>query len=226
MILIQKIINRLNPGILLRKLRIFRDSKLFDIINGTDTQEPVYRNEMDLPEHVRDREHMNYYVATLTSRIRKGLKTLLKINPQARSYSFVDLGCGKGKVLLVAAKAGFNKITGVEISEKLTEICISNLQKKNITNVTVVNKNVFDFDLLDDHCVYYIYNSFAGPLLEQLLEKLEDKYNGSEQNVFIIYIEPRDLKSNKLINLNEEKYQLLYVDDKDLNPFHIYKMVN
>ena len=40
---------------------------------------------------------------------------------------FVDLGCGRGRAMAVAAHFGFTKITGIEFSEQLSDQATKNL---------------------------------------------------------------------------------------------------
>ncbi len=42
---------------------------------------------------------------------------------------FIDVGCGKGRVLIVAAAYPFKRIRGVEYSPQLAAICRTNLAK-------------------------------------------------------------------------------------------------
>ena len=43
-----------------------------------------------------------------------------KLNLKANNH-FLDIGCGKGRALCIAAHRGFNKITGVDFSRKFCE---------------------------------------------------------------------------------------------------------
>lgn len=42
---------------------------------------------------------------------------------------FIDIGCGKGRALIVAAQYAFKSVIGVEYSQELAEICSLNLRK-------------------------------------------------------------------------------------------------
>jgi len=48
---------------------------------------------------------------------------------EARNFTFVDLGCGKGRALLLARDFGFKQIVGLELSAVLAEAARANLEK-------------------------------------------------------------------------------------------------
>ena len=76
------------------------------MINGTSTQ-------------IRENTSSNnykHYSPTYTSHAVKAF-SFIKIN--FNEYNFLDLGCGKGKVMLLASKFRFKKITGIEIDKKI-----------------------------------------------------------------------------------------------------------
>src|SRR5713226_561215 len=54
--------------------------------------------------------------------------------------TFVDLGCGKGRALILAHEAGFRNLIGVEMSPKLAAAARSNLQRLGIA-ATIVEGN-------------------------------------------------------------------------------------
>ena len=45
----------------------------------------------------------------------------------ASRFTFVDLGCGKGKPLMVAASYGFRRLVGVDISAECIAIARRNI---------------------------------------------------------------------------------------------------
>src|SRR5262249_29153352 len=49
------------------------------------------------------------------------------INP--REFSFIDIGSGKGRALIIASQHKFAELTGVDYSPRLCKIAKANLQK-------------------------------------------------------------------------------------------------
>jgi tRNA1(Val) A37 N6-methylase TrmN6 len=52
------------------------------------------------------------YAGSQPSIVRAGIALL----PDHNQYAFVDLGCGKGRALMVASEFSFARLVGVEIS--------------------------------------------------------------------------------------------------------------
>ncbi len=55
-------------------------------------------------------------------------RMLRGLNIDHSEYVFVDMGCGKGKVVLLAAELPFKRVVGVELSPKLARIAKNNLR--------------------------------------------------------------------------------------------------
>lgn len=45
---------------------------------------------------------------------------------QPREYIFIDIGCGKGRVLAIASKLGFRRVIGIEMSPELCRVAVEN----------------------------------------------------------------------------------------------------
>jgi SAM-dependent methyltransferase len=106
---------------------------------------------------------------------------------EAKAYPFFDLGCGKGRVLIMAHEYGFQRIVGVELSKPLIKTCRRNLSKLGITNVSVVAENAATTALPDCPVVVFMYNPFRPPLLNVVVERLaQHRYP-----LFLIYVTPK-----------------------------------
>ena len=102
---------------------------LFDLKYGIDTFSWVEVDDLKIDNHRKKRAKM--YQPTCTLPLRKLLKEL-NIPP---GKVFVDLGCGKGIVLLVASDFGFKEARGIEFSPVLCDIAIKNCSTKKLCKV-------------------------------------------------------------------------------------------
>lgn len=86
-----------------------------------------------------------------------------------RDDVFVDLGCGKGRVMLLAARYPFRRVIGVEISEDLSATARRNVAARRARlrcpAVEVITADALDYRIPDDATVVYIFNAFRGPTL-------------------------------------------------------------
>jgi len=224
-IIFKKIINRLRPSLYLKRFNSYLDNEFFDVVNGTDTALGIRKKALFDGCSFTDVEYMNDYVATYTSRIKAAINKLIEIDSSVKGHFFYDLGCGKGKVLVLAERAGFKNIFGVEISPDLITICKKNLKITKSENISVLESDAAKINISNERCVFYIYNSFERPLLNKVLANIYASYEMKKREMYIIYIDPRSLSDNTAIELDDRKFSLLHNDRNVVNPFHIYKLI-
>ncbi len=109
--------------------------------------------------------------------------------------SITDYGCGKGRVVAVAAFYGFDKITGIEFSE---ELC--NEAKKNIAPLqlrftekifNVVHINAVDYQIEDDVNVFFFFNPFNEIVMNEVIINILTSINKNKRIIHVAYINPR-----------------------------------
>lgn len=109
---------------------------------------------------------------------------------------FLDLGSGKGKVVMLAARYPFARVIGVEISEQLTEIARRNLAaargRRRCRHVELVTADVLEYEIPADASVVYLYNPFRGSLFDAVIAKLIDSVDRHPRTVRVIYLNPKE----------------------------------
>jgi len=98
------------------------------------------------------------------------LKTLLEdwqqtLSTSPQVYTFIDVGCGKGRALMVASDTPFQKIIGVELNSHLTETAQRNLATWQTTphactDITVLNADALTFPIPGSPLLFYLYHPF------------------------------------------------------------------
>lgn len=86
--------------------------------------------------------------------------------------AFLDVGCGKGYAVAQAAKSGFRASGGVEYTQILYDICISNLTKENISTDNIYNLDAQAFDKYSDFDVFFFNNPFDHTILNNVAQKI------------------------------------------------------
>ena len=92
----------------------------FDVENGTDTSGFVSVD--DLAPDAAAAAQMNPYAGSQPSIVRRSLALL----PDPHEHAFVDLGCGKGRPLVIASEFPFRRLVGVEIAPNLAAVAQAN----------------------------------------------------------------------------------------------------
>jgi SAM-dependent methyltransferase len=162
---------------------------LFDFRFGTDTVRQVELKDLSTNSENYSRGHR--YALTPASVFRKLLN---KIN-FSKDSAFVDLGCGKGKILLFAAEYGFKRVTGIEFTKELSECSKKNISiYKNKTglkaDIEVVHSDVVDYEIKDDDNVFYLFNPFDDIILGKVLDNINASYKKNPRNIYLIYYIP------------------------------------
>lgn len=154
----------------------------FDIEHGTDTG--GYLSPLEIVTgHAHDEQQYGYSAIapsvfrTMCVRWRDTLADPVR-GPAA--YSFVDIGAGKGRALLLASQIPFRKVIGVELSADLARIAENNVERWQSAKkaggraaIHVLNQDALQFCWPRTSLLVFLYNPFACELVEQLLERLE-----------------------------------------------------
>jgi SAM-dependent methyltransferase len=110
--------------------------------------------------------------------------------------TFVDFGCGRGRVVHQAAKRPFGRVIGVEISPVLAEAARTALAARKhqhrCRNVEIVVSDVTEFRVPDDLTVGYFYKPFGQETLEVVLRGIVDSIDRNPRRVRLIYAFPQE----------------------------------
>ena len=89
---------------------------------------------------------------------------------------FLDLGSGKGRIVLSAARFPFRRIIGVELSERLTAIARRNVATCRLrprdVDIELVIADVLAYRIPDEVSVVYMFNPFGGAIFESVIAQL------------------------------------------------------
>jgi len=112
-----------------------------------------------------------------------------------RDFTFVDLGSGKGRTLLMASDFPFRRIVGVELLPSLHQIAQHNLrqyksetQKCFALEAICADAAVFLFP--EDPLVIYLFNPFPESGMRQVVANLEQSLRAHPRPVYVLYHNP------------------------------------
>ncbi len=172
-----------------RVLSILQE-RLFDWRYGTDTVTHV-----DVDSLTVDSPHAAEGYGYQPTRLRpfRKLMSELKFPPGS---ALVDVGCGKGRVLLLASDYGFRRITGVEFAKELCAIARENVARYRRktgmqTDICIVEGDAVDYEVRDDDNVFFMFNPFSAALVEKIVQNIVRSLASKDRKVFIIYNNPR-----------------------------------
>ena len=108
--------------------------------------------------------------------------------------TFVDFGCGKGRVVHQAARWPFRRVIGVEISPVLAEIARTAVAARShqhrCGDVQIVASDVTEFRVPDDLTIGYFYHPFESETFDVVLRGIVDSIDRHPRRVRLIYVRP------------------------------------
>jgi hypothetical protein len=133
------------------------------------------------------------YLPTRPSKVRKILRDL-PIH-SFREYSFIDLGSGKGRPLLVAAEWPFHLIQGVEYDTVLHQQAEQNIRsyiesKKPGSRIESQNMDAMDYHFPPGNLVVFLFNPFGPRVLNGVLGNLVASFESSPRAIFLTCVSP------------------------------------
>jgi SAM-dependent methyltransferase len=122
-------------------------------------------------------------------------QTTLGATLNFRDYTFVDLGSGKGRTLLMASDYPFRRIVGVELLPSLHAIAQQNLRqyKSESQRCFLLESVCADATALpfpDDPLVFFLFNPFPESGMRQVVANLEQSLRAHPRPLYILYHNP------------------------------------
>lgn len=109
-----------------------------------------------------------------------------------QEFTFIDLGSGKGRALLMAARYGFKKIIGVEFMPEWHRAAEENIRKFAAANPSAppmesMCMDARDFEFPAGPLVVYLFNPFPEPVFVAVMERLRQSAAKNPRPIFLAY---------------------------------------
>jgi len=161
--------------------------RAWDVIHGVDTggEIPLLDLNFENKHKTPGLEYQSHHPAI----IRAGLRSL-EIRHQ--DFTFVDFGCGKGRVLLVASEFPFRRIIGVEFAPQLAEAARQNLKTYRAKNqkcleIEAITGDATAYELPPEPQVLYFYSPFALSVMEKVVHNIEVSLQKSPRDLLVLF---------------------------------------
>jgi SAM-dependent methyltransferase len=112
--------------------------------------------------------------------------------------TFIDLGCGKGRALLLASQYPFPQVVGVEIAPQLHRIAVENVARytaarnqqaqSDTASMSVLLEDAARYRFPSGPLVVYLYHPFCRPVLDKVLRNLGRSLQQEPRAAAVIYI--------------------------------------
>ncbi len=108
------------------------------------------------------------------------------------AFTFIDIGSGMSRTLLLASRYNFAKIVGVEFAKELVDCAKRNIasfrcERQRCRNLRVIEADAAQFEIPDTPLVLFFYNPFAQQVFDIVLGNIVVRLRAHKRDCYIIY---------------------------------------
>jgi hypothetical protein len=112
-----------------------------------------------------------------------------------REFTFIDLGSGKGRTLLMASEYPFRRIVGVEILPELHRAAEENIKAyespmRQSKQIECMCADATEFKLTNEALVLYVFNPLPASGFDRVLANLHQSLMRYPRKAYLIYHNP------------------------------------
>jgi SAM-dependent methyltransferase len=108
--------------------------------------------------------------------------------------TFVDFGCGQGRIVHQAAKWPLRRVVGVEMHPPVAELARALLaahsDEHRCPNVEILVCDAAQFQVPDDLTIAYLFDPFRGRTFDAVLQRIIESIDRRPRGVRLIYVHP------------------------------------
>jgi SAM-dependent methyltransferase len=160
---------------------------VFDALHGVDTFAGAAEQALEISSDNRDKGIA--YDPTPWNTLPQVLRLA---SLSAAGFTFVDVGCGKGKVLLSALRYPFARVAGVEYSSYLCQVAernlaVARLLRRRCADVQVTCADAVEYPIPEGPVIFFFYNPFIYDVMERMLRNIVTSYFSSRRPIYLIF---------------------------------------
>jgi SAM-dependent methyltransferase len=108
---------------------------------------------------------------------------------------FLDIGCGKGRAMVVAAHYGFQHITGIDFAAELCKHATQNCQR--IADIypsaswKVIHADAENFLPAAHVHIIFLFNPFKELIMKRVIRNILKSLDSYPRKLFVVYVNPQ-----------------------------------
>jgi len=137
------------------------------------------------------------YQPTEPTLFREMIESLMKLAPKINlpEFTFIDIGSGKGRALLMASQYPFRRILGIELLPELQRVATENISRYKSDSqqcfaIDCVLGDGGEFAFPAEPTVLYLFNPLPESELVRMIMNLEQSLRENPRPVFVLYHNP------------------------------------
>ena len=163
----------------------------FDREHRVTTQALLFLGELGAARRPEAYAHATHYepvpIADFRALVRRIPKAVIA------ESTFVDVGAGMGRAVLIAMEYPFRQIVGIELSPQLFEVARENLANASSLDVRCRDVRLVCADARRrrfpaGNLVVFLYNPFDGEAFDAVLDRIDERRNSAE--TWLLYHTP------------------------------------
>jgi hypothetical protein len=171
----------------------------FDKIHGVETSGLIAAGNL-ITGHPND-THVTAYYGVAPSILRTLIDLWRATSPPhpISHYTFIDIGAGKGRAMLVASELPFHQVIGIELNPVLADTAQRNLDHwlaahaadvtaPRLAPIRLYEQDVLTFDLPRTPTLAFLFHPFEAPVLKELLRRVESQFGGRPGTFDLLYV--------------------------------------
>ncbi len=108
------------------------------------------------------------------------------------AYTFIDIGAGKSRTLLLASRYNFAKVVGVEFAKELVACAQRNIasfksDRRKCSDLEIVEADAAQYQVPDAPLVLFFYNPFAKEIFDVVLGNIVASLRAHKRDCYIVY---------------------------------------
>jgi SAM-dependent methyltransferase len=169
------------------------EDRWFDATHRVHTSgNAAVRNPSEVVGEIRDGEA---YVPVRAANARAALAELPI--QDLSTFTFIDLGSGKGRMLFLAAELPFKKVLGVEYSTLLHRQALENIathrrSRQRAGSIESIHADAAQFVFPADPLVLYLFNPFGPEVITRVLANLRQSLLNRPRQVIVLLLWPEN----------------------------------
>jgi SAM-dependent methyltransferase len=123
-------------------------------------------------------------------------KALSEVTADSARYTFVDIGCGRGFVLLQALRRRYHRIVGIELAPQIAAEARKNVEayarRRGLAagSVEVVAADATTWELPCEPSVLYFANPFSRKIFETMIRRIEESLRRNPRELYVVHAFP------------------------------------
>lgn len=155
-----------------------------------------------------------------------------KVNQFSHNQTILDMGCGKGRALIVASRFGFVHLKGIELvpayCRKTIDLLTQVKKADNKIEFQVQCMDALCYTLEDNMQVLFFYNPFKERVMMEVIKNIKSSLKRAPRNLYIVYLNPlfrqnfKDEGFKEIYSVSRYKYLkacILSIENKPVGQF-------